>query len=254
MEPTVLTSRAGPVVTVTLNRPDKHNAMNREMTQALIAALEEAEADDSVRALVLTGAGDKAFCSGGDMKERAAALQAGQRSSAAPPVQPRGDAAGIIARMSKPVIGAINGYAYGGGARLALSTDIRLASTTATFRFVGSSYGLVVSASQLPPLVGPALAKELIFTTSVVDAARALAIGLVNHLYEPPDLLAAAVAMAEQISANSPDAIRWAKQVINEAAVRPEGAELERQANRELMASRDHANRFREAAERVVGR
>jgi enoyl-CoA hydratase len=241
------------VAVVTLNRPDKHNAMNHELTQALIAALEDAEADQNVRVVILTGVGDKAFCAGGDMKERVDALEARESGTPVVAMQPRGDVVGVMAGMSKPVIGAINGFAYGGGARLALCTDIRLASTTATFRFVGSSYGLVVSASQLPALVGPAVAKELIFTTRVVDAAEAHAIGIVNHVYEPAELLPAAIAMAEQISANSPDAIRWAKKVIDEAAVRPEGAELERTANRELMASRDHSNRFRAAAERVVG-
>ena len=247
---TVLCERDGPAAIVRLNRPEKHNAMNRELNAALAQVFEELEADETVLAIVLTGAGERAFCAGADMKERTEVMDRPASAEGAP----RG-ASGVAAvtRATKPVIGAINGYAYGGGAHLAVSCDFRLASATATFRFVGASYGLVVGGTQLARIVGPAMAKELLFTAKVIDAREAERIGLVNHVYRPEELLPAAVAMAKQIATNSPAAVRWAKRVVDASTVIEKGVEAEAQADRELRASAEHATRFREAAERIVG-
>ena len=246
---TVLYERDGPVAVVRLNRPEKLNAINRELSGALAETIGALEADEAVQAIVLTGNG-RAFCAGADMKERKEAMDQG-------PVQPgaAGGANGVaaVARATKPVIAAINGHAYGGGAHLAVCCDIRLAAATATFRFVGASYGLVVGGTQLSRIVGPALAKELLFTARVIDAAEAERIGLVNHVIAPAELLGAAVAMAKEIAANSPPALRWAKRIVDAATVIEKGVELEAQADRELRASAEHATRFREAAQRVVG-
>jgi len=246
---TVLYERDGPVAVVRLNRPEKLNAINRELSGALAETIGALEADEAVQAIVLTGNG-RAFCAGADMKERTEAMVQG-------PAQPgaAGGANGVaaVARATKPVIAAINGHAYGGGAHLAVCCDIRLAAATATFRFVGASYGLVVGGTQLSRIVGPALAKELLFTARVIDAAEAERIGLVNHVIAPAELLNAAVAMAKEVAANSPPAVRWAKRIVDAATVIENGVELEAQADRELRASAEHATRFREAAQRVVG-
>src|SRR4051794_19512466 len=113
---TVLCERQGPVAIVRLNRPEKHNAVNRELSAALIETFNELEADDDVLVTVITGAGERAFCAGGDMSERSETMD---RAAAEPaqPAQPRVDGIGAIARSSKPTIAAVNGLAYGGGAR-----------------------------------------------------------------------------------------------------------------------------------------
>jgi enoyl-CoA hydratase/carnithine racemase len=118
---TVLCDRDGPVAIVRLNRPEKHNAVNRELAAALAETFERLEADDSVLVTIITGAGDKAFCAGADMSERSASLERSEASGEPPPPRARVDGIGAVARSVKPTIAAINGYAYGGGARLALA-------------------------------------------------------------------------------------------------------------------------------------
>ena len=247
----VLIERRGAVAVLTLNRPDKRNAMNRAMSARLAELVEELEADDAINVIVLTGAGDKAFCAGADMGE---ALE--RQNQPASQVQSAGgrnlNGAASIARASKPVIAAVNGFAYGLGAQLAISTDIRIASPEAKFRFVGASYGLVVSGVDLPRLVGPAVAKELLFTTRVVEAGEAEKLGLVNHVVAQEGLLASAVEMAEQVAANSPLAVRWAKKVIDAASTIQEARQIEAEASA-LRGSSDQSARFRVAAERIVG-
>ena len=231
-----------------MNRPDKHNAFNRELSLAVCEAIDAAETDGDVRAIVLTGTG-KAFCAGADMNEALASMDAG-------PPRAGGDvmaqAVVRLARVAKPVIGAINGYAFGGGAALACACDIRLASERASFRFPGAEYGLVVGASQLARIVGMPMAKELIFTARVVDAAEAERIGLANHVVGHGELDGAAWEMARQIAAQSPNAVRWSKAVIDAATVVEKGLELEIEANRKLRGSEDHVSRFREATQRVA--
>jgi enoyl-CoA hydratase/carnithine racemase len=249
----VLCERDGPVGIVRLNRPEKHNAINRALSLELGRIIQELEADESIRAIVLTGAGEKAFCAGADMGERVDAMDRRGEAAGAPQQQPAGvDGYGAVARATKPVIAAINGYAFGGGALLASHADIRLASTTATIRFVGASYGLVVGGTELPRIVGPAFAKELLFTARVVDAEEARRIGLVNQIYAPEELLPAAIEMGKQIAANSPAAVQWAKRVVDAATVIDNGREMNAEAGRALSSSSDHTSRFREAAERVT--
>jgi enoyl-CoA hydratase len=251
---TVLCDREGPVAIVRLNRPEKHNAVNRELATALAETFEQLEEDDSVLVTIITGAGDRAFCAGADMNERSESLES--RDADSPPVrrEPRADGIGAIARSAKPTIAAINGYAYGGGARLALGADIRIASTAAKIRFVGASYGLVVCGATLPLLVGPARAKELIFSTRVVEAEEAERIGLVNRVVTPEQLIPEALALANQIAANSQGAVRSAKRVID-AATYVEGAQsLETDLNAELSTSRENSQRFLDATARITGR
>ncbi|HXH23327.1 MAG TPA: enoyl-CoA hydratase/isomerase family protein [Dehalococcoidia bacterium] len=249
----VLCERDGPVALVTLNRPDKHNAVNRDMQAALAATIEALEADDDCLVIVLTGAGDKAFCAGADMGEVLERGALEPRPAGAPPPPPAPNGVGAVARAKKPVIGAINGYAYGLGAQLSLSVDIRIASENARWRFVGASYGLVVSGADLPRIVGPAVAKELLFTTRVVDADEALRIGLANRVVPAADLLPTSLEMARQIAANSPGAVRWAKRVVDAATTIEAGRAAEAEAGRALRGTSDNTTRFRAAAERVIG-
>jgi enoyl-CoA hydratase/carnithine racemase len=228
-----------------MKRPDKHNAFNRELSLAVCEAIDAAETDGDVRAIVLTGSG-KAFCAGADMNEALASMDAGTRGDVMAQAVVR------LARVAKPVIGAINGYAFGGGAALACACDIRLASERASFRFPGAEYGLVVGASQLARIVGMPAAKELIFTARVVDAPEAERIGLANHVVGHNELDGAAWEMARQIAAQSPNAVRWSKAVIDAATVVEKGIELEIEANRKLRGSPDHVSRFRQATQRVV--
>jgi len=238
-------SRDG-VAFLRMQRPEKHNAFNRELSIAVSAAIDVAESDDAVRTIVLTGVG-KAFCAGADMNEALASFDNGGRGDVMAQAVVR------FARATKPVIAAINGYAFGGGAALACGCDIRLASERASFRFPGAEYGLVVGGSQLPRIVGAPMAKELIFTARVVEADEALRIGLVNHVYDHDELEGAAWEMARQIAKQSPDAVRWSKAVIEAASTIEKGIELELEANRKLRGSDDHMSRFRQATERVSG-
>jgi enoyl-CoA hydratase/carnithine racemase len=232
------------VALLRIDRPDKRNAFNSELSKAFVDALAELEADVGVRAITITGSGE-AFCAGADMTEAVAALDNGQGGNG------MAMAALRVARCAKPVIGAINGFAFGGGAVLACACDIRIASERASFRFPGAEYGLVVGATVLPRIVGPAVAKELIFTARTVEASEAARIGLVNSVV-PHDALDAEVAeLAGQIAKNSPEALRWSKAVIDAATTVERGNELEIEANRALRGSPEHVARFRDATERV---
>jgi enoyl-CoA hydratase/carnithine racemase len=243
----VLCERHGPVALLRLNRPDKHNAINRRLSSALVSHLDALADDGEARAVIITGAGEKAFCAGADMTEALGAARGEGRGDGTVDVIMR------LVRFPKPVIAAVNGFAYGGGALLAVTCDLRVAAHTARFRFPGASYGLVVGGSQLPRVVGISRAKDLIFTGRVVDAAEALRIGLVDRLVGLPDLDDAALALANQIAENSPEAVRASKEVIDAVLPIEPAARRELEANLALRASEEHRRRFREATERVAG-
>ena len=230
-----------------MNRPEKRNAFNRELSLAVAQQMDELEADDSVRVVVLTGSG-KAFSAGADMTEALASVESGERREVMAQAVVR------VAAFPKPTIAAVNGFAFGGGAVLAVSCDLRIASERASFRFPGATYGLVVGGAQLPRIVGVAKAKELIFTARVVEAQEAREIGLVNQLIAHDGLDDAAWELARQIAEQSPQAVRWSKAVIDAASTVEKGAQLELEANRELRGSPDHVARFSAATERVAGR
>lgn len=244
----VTCERDGPVAIVRLNRPEKRNAVNRAVHIALTDILRDLDADDEIHAIVLTGSGDVAFCAGADMTERIEELDSSDDAAAVP------DGFNAPALCSKPIIAAINGFCYGGGTRLALNCDFRIGSPNARFRFVGTSYGLVVSATQLAWLTGPAVAKELLFTTRVVESDEAAKLGLLNHMYPLEELIPQAVALGKQIAGNSPTAVAWAKKVVNAATTVLEGLEMEKEADAATRGSQDQTARFREAAARVTGR
>ncbi len=230
-----------------MNRPAKRNAFNHELSLAVAQQMDELEADDSVRVVVLTGSG-QAFSAGADMTEALASVESGERREVMAQAVVR------VAAFPKPTIAAVNGFAFGGGAVLAVSCDLRIASEQASFRFPGATYGLVVGGSQLPRIVGAAKAKELIFTARVIEAQEAWEIGLVNQLVAHDALDDAAWDLARQIAEQSPQAVRWSKAVIDAASTVEKGAQVELEANRALRGSPDHIARFSAATERVAGR
>jgi enoyl-CoA hydratase/carnithine racemase len=242
----VLVERRGRVGLVTLNRPEKLNALNSALVTQLELALRQLDADDEVGAIVITGAGERAFSAGGDMAEQVAALDESRAF-------PRVNASAVVHAVSKPTIAAIRGYCFGGGALLAIHCDMRVGGDDARFKFHGASYGRAPGAAVLPRIVGEAKAKELLFTGDEVSASEALRIGLLNQLVPADTVVETAVAMAARIAANSGPAIAALKEIIDLALPVEQALEREHQVNRELGSTPDSAARFRSAAERVIG-
>ncbi len=240
-------TRDGHVATVRFLRPEKHNAFNRELAAAVAGLLDDAEKDAGVHCVVLVGSGS-AFSAGADMTEAVTGIDNSGRSDGMASTIMR------VARFPKPVVGCINGNAYGGGALLAITCDIRIAAETAAFRFPGAAYGLVVGGSQLPRIVGTPKAKELLYTGRVVGADEALSIGLVNAVVAAEGVEMAAMAMAQQIAGNSLEALVATKRTVDRATEVDEAIRIEAESNAALRASPEHHARFRAAAERVAGR
>ncbi len=205
------------VARLTLNRPQAMNAINQRLKDELGAALDAVEADDAARVLLITGAGDKAFCAGADLKERA-----GSQPTPAEFVFRQRATHRLFDRIetiARPVIAAINGVAFGGGAEIALAADLRLMSDSARIGLTEVSLGVIPAGGgtqRLPRLVGAARAKELIFTAARLSAAEAAAIGLVNRVVPAASLADEALALARRIAAQPPLAVRLAKQAIDQ--------------------------------------
>ena len=207
---TILVESDQGVGIVTLNRPDVLNAMNRAMGREIDEAITAFEDDPGVCAIVITGAGGRAFSSGADIHEMAALAETG----ASGPDPRRAEYSWHIAACRKPTIGAINGLAYGGGAVLATSLDIRVGCDNTSFRFLAASYGRVNSTWNLPLQVGWPTAKELLFTARVVEAEEAHRIGLLNHLVATDQVLPKAVEIGKQIAANDTPMVQGIKELM----------------------------------------
>lgn len=205
------------IATLTLNRPERLNALGGTLREDLGDGLRRAADDDAVRVIVLTGAG-KAFCAGGDVKAMHEARTEGRPRPLMERVAPGRDQVVLAMQASpKPLIAAVNGAAAGAGMNLALACDIRLASTTARFSQAFVRRGLHPDWGGtyfLPRLVGMAKACELIFTGDVIDAAEALRLGLVSAVHPPEQLLPATYALAARIAAGPPIAIRLARRAL----------------------------------------
>ena len=202
------------IALLTLNRPERRNAVSRALADDLDATITRLDDDDDVRVLIITGAGDQAFCAGADLKERAGMSEA----------QVRAFVSGLqrsldrIDALPKPVIAAINGFALGGGLELALACDIRVASETASMGLTEVRLAIIPGAGgtqRLPRIVGTAYAKELILTGRRIGAAEAERIGLVSRVSAPTTLLDDARAIAAEITLGGPLAIAQAKFAIN---------------------------------------
>src|SRR5438874_8230579 len=202
------------VATLTLNRPDRLNALGGSLREDLMAALTHAIDDADVAVIVITGAG-KGFCAGGDVKAMQDANAAGRARPLLDRVAPSRDRTVLLMRDSpKPLIAAVNGAAAGAGMNLALACDIRLASSAAKFSQAFVKRGLHPDWGGtyfLPRIVGMAKACELIFTGALIDAAEALRLGIVSQVLAPEELLPAAQTLARAIAAGPPIAIRLAR-------------------------------------------
>jgi enoyl-CoA hydratase/carnithine racemase len=202
------------VLTITLHRPDRLNAFTAQMARELIDAFDHADADDEVRAVVLTGVG-RAFCAGAD-------LRGGGATFDYPDGEMHRDGGGTVSMRifasMKPVIAAFNGPAVGVGVTMTLPADVRLASTTARFGFVFARRGIVLEAASswfLPRVVGISRAMEWAATGRIFGADEALAAGLVRSLHEPDDLLPAAYALAREIADNTaPVSVALTRQLL----------------------------------------
>ena len=205
--PDVLFGIAGPVATLTLNRPAKLNAVTPRMTDAIRGHADRINADGGIRVIVLTGAGEKAFCAGSDISEL-------DTYDTAWEFRGRPDYCDAIRSIRKPVMAAVNGYAFGGGLELAMSADIRLASRTATFAAPEIKLGWIggggVSAF-LARSAGPSNAALMLYTGDPVDSATALSWGLVSRVLEPRELLPAVRELAGRIGQRPPIAAQTAK-------------------------------------------
>lgn len=208
---------AGGVATVTLNRPDRMNSLNaqlkRELAQVLALLADPAA---GVRVVIFTGAGDRAFCAGADIKERSGeAIPAPRFYFHQKKAQ---DLFTAIENLEQPTIAAINGVALGGGAELALACDLRLAAEGARIGLPEARLGMIPlggGTQRLPRLIGAARAKEMVFTGEPLDADAALAVGLVNRVVPADGLMDACRALAGKIAAMPPLAVTFAKRAIN---------------------------------------
>ena len=214
------------VATITLNRPEKMNAFTAQMMLDLIAAFDATDADDAVRAVIVTGQGERAFCAGADLSSGAATFDYAKRGEDAREEAKVGDVyrdggGRVTLRIFdslKPVIAAVNGAAVGIGVTMQLAMDIRLASTSAKFGFVFARRGITPEAASswfLPRLVGVQTALEWCYTGRVFAAQEALDKGLVRSLHAPEDLLPAARALAREIADNTaPVSVALTRQMI----------------------------------------
>lgn len=215
------------IATITLNRPEVRNAINGEVLQGLRRALERILSEPEVRVVIVTGAGDRAFSSGLDLKAAASGTgltaQATARSEFEA-LQMGGQIYSMIENFPLPVIAAINGYCLGIGMELALACDIRLASETAVFSLPEVQMGTIPDTGgtqRLTKIVGPGKAKELILTGRRIDAAEALRIGLVEHVYPQNKLMEEATKLAQEMISIAPQLIEGAKRAINVAVSYP---------------------------------
>jgi E-phenylitaconyl-CoA hydratase len=219
------------VARVTLDRPDKRNAINDEMRAELTAAFAAFDADPSVRVVVLTGAGS-AFCAGGDLS--ASATPDPQRPRIVEPLD----------QFSKPVIAAINGLAFGGGLELALACDLRIAATVARFALPEVRIGSLPGSGgtqRLASAVGRTMAAQMLFTGELISAEQALTAGLVSELHAPDALMGRALVLAKAIAENAPLSLIAIKKALRAATDLPlaAGFELERALYGALTATKD---------------
>ena len=249
-ESVILQEKQGDVLILTLNRPDRHNAMNALLSHRLGEVVSKSP-QEGIKAIVITGAGEKSFCAGGDMLEMSGKEEI---SSLLPSKSLRFNGAQEIEKCPIPIIAAINGYCYGGGARLAILCDIRLASQNATFRLPGSEYGLVVAAATLPRLVGVSKAKEWIYTARRFDAIEALDTGLLSAVHPANILMDKALEMAKIIAQHSSESVQESKRVIDLATLHKEAVIAEQEANSKLRGSDSQKERFLSATHKVTGR
>jgi 2-(1,2-epoxy-1,2-dihydrophenyl)acetyl-CoA isomerase len=222
IEAVVRILREGPVATIMLNRPDSLNAFNRALVERLHAALRTVEEDESVRAVIITGAG-RGFSAGQDTRELAKEEAEGGPAAVGRQVRERYNPVILRLRsMEKPVVAAINGVTTGAGLGIALAADLRIASVEASFVVSPIGIGLIPAiggTTLLPALIGLSRATELAFLGERIDAETALRVGLVQHVVPAADLASAAQATAERLAALPTTAIGLTKRAFNQAVL-----------------------------------
>jgi len=209
------------IATITFNRPKVLNALNRKTVEELRDALVDARDDSSVRVLILTGAGEKAFVAGADIGELAQQTPVNGKEFS---LFGQG-VLHLLETMGKPSLCAINGFALGGGCELALACSIRIASKSARLGQPEVKLGILPGyggSQRLARLCGKGVAHELCLTGEMISAEEAMRIGLVNHIHEPAELLPAAQAMAQKIMANAPLAVKYAMEAIERGVEMPQ--------------------------------
>ena len=213
---TILVERRDRVAIITINRPEKRNALNIQTRAEGAAALDELRADDSIRVVVITGAGDKAFIAGADIAEFANRTALTQRQ-----VMMERSLFNAIDSFSKPIIAMVNGYCLGGGCEIALACDMRIASDRASFGQPEINLGIIPGGGgtqRLTKLVGEGKAMEMILSGAIVDAQSALSMGLVNHVVAADQLETRTMEIANRIAEKSPIALRLAKEAVKLAS------------------------------------
>ncbi|HXF43464.1 MAG TPA: enoyl-CoA hydratase-related protein [Pyrinomonadaceae bacterium] len=204
------------VAIMTINRPDKLNALNSEVHREGVAALDELRHNQSVRVVILTGAGEKSFVAGADISEFAGQSPAGQRS-----LFHERTLFNSIDQFPKPIIAMINGFCLGGGNELALACDIRIASTNARFSQPEINLGIMCGGGgtqRLARLIGEGRAMELCLTGDMIDAETALKYGLVNYVYQPEELRAKTLELANKLAEKAPIALQLTKEAVKFAS------------------------------------
>ena len=213
---TILVERRGRVAIITINRPEKRNALNIQTRVEGAAILDELRDDDSVRVVVFTGAGDKAFIAGADIAEFADRTAISQRE-----VMMERGLFNAVDTFPKPVIAMVNGYCLGGGCELALACDIRICSDNASFGQPEINLGIIPGGGgtqRLARLVGEGKTMEMILTGEIIDATTAFSIGLVNHVVPADQLEAKTMEIANRMADKSPIALRLAKEAVKLAS------------------------------------
>jgi len=211
----ILTQRENQIETITINRPDKLNALNKQTIEELHNAFKSADLSNDVRVIIITGSGEKAFVAGADISEFAHFLSAQGKELARKGQEILFD---FVQNLKTPIIAAINGFALGGGLELALSSHIRIASDNAKMGLPEVSLGVIPGyggTQRLAQIIGKGRALEMITTASMIDAQTALSYGLINHITTPTELLDFAKTIAQKIIKNSPTAIGKAIQAVN---------------------------------------
>ena len=238
----IVFDRRGPVALITINRPEAMNAIDPETNAELARAWQEFDRDPALLAGVLTGAGERAFSAGADLKKLIPLQREQARRGEAPAWNFGGLTRGF--RTWKPTIAAVNGHCLAGGLEMALACDVRLCSPNATFGLAEVRWGIIPGAGgtqRLPRAVPLGVALEMILSGDAIDAAEALRVGLVNRVVPLPELVPEALRLAETIASRGPLAVRAAKRAVLEGLDRgiEAGLQLEADLFEQLMHTED---------------